>query len=84
MLTFKQAVAVAEELLRSKVHPTAPNAVLVMGSAIDEAERWVFPYQDSRVLQGNSSAMLAGNLPIVVSKSDGTASFMDWHEAHTG
>ena len=73
MVSEEQAHRLAERHLRELEPSVGLELVLLPESTIEGAWGWMFFY-DSRAHaeQGNLSAALAGNAPIIVSREDGS------------
>lgn len=78
-ITFEQAV----ERAKAKLEAISQNGIelRILGATVDElTEGWVFGYETARFLEtGQYSDRLAGNIPLFVSRVDGTAFLLSQH-----
>lgn len=71
-MTQSEAEEIVQQYLRSQERGGAPDLVLLKDGTMEREFGWVFFYQSKRYLEtGNFSDILAGNAPLVVTKSDG-------------
>ena len=71
-ITMAEAEHIVTEHLEAKVRAGAPEVVVLKEQTMEPDFGWVFFYQSKRYLEtGNFSDILAGNAPLVVTKSDG-------------
>jgi hypothetical protein len=71
-MTKSEAEEIVERYLNSEERGGTPDLVLLKDVTIEREFGWIFFYQSKRFLEtGNISDILAGNAPLVVTKSDG-------------
>ena len=71
-VTLPEAEGIVQHYLRNQERLGAPKLVLLKNETIEREFGWIFFYQSERYLEkGNFSDILAGNAPLVVTRSDG-------------
>jgi len=81
-VTPEHARVIAERFLQENVRRDDSDVIIMDDEVGLEPIGWVFPYQTRSYVEEGENP-LAGNLPIVVSDSDGSARFMTLDEVWT-